>query len=80
MESNISRDHIALEAFKIMLEKGICKRQSFWNKILSFLGGSVVHEKINLPNDDSLVRNAYRYADAMIAEREKDNGGRQKEA
>lgn len=71
MESNISRDHIALEAFKIMLEKGICKRQSFWNKILSFLGGSV-HEKINLPNDESLVRNAYRYADAMIAERNKE--------
>lgn len=79
MESNISRDHIALEAFKIMLEKGICKRQSFWNKIAEFLGGSV-HEKINLPNDESLARNAYRYADAMIAEREKDNGGRQKEA
>ena len=72
MESNISRDHIALEAFKIMLEKGISKRQSFWNKILSFLGGSVVHEKINLPNDESLVRNAYRYADAMIAERNKE--------
>ena len=80
MESNISRDHIALEAFKIMLEKCISKRQSFRNKILSFLGGSVVHEKINLPNDESLARNAYRYADAMIAEREKDNGGRQKEA
>lgn len=79
MESNISRDHIALEAFKIMLEKGICKRQSFWNKIAEFLGG-VAKEKINLPNDESLARNAYRYADAMIAEREKDNGGRQKEA
>ena len=79
MESNISRDHIALEAFKIMLEKGICKKQSFWNKIAEFLGG-VVKEKINLPNDESLARNAYRYADAMIAEREKDNGGRQKEA
>ena len=79
MESNISRDHIALEAFKIMLEKGICKKQSFWNKIAEFLGG-VDKEKINLPNDESLARNAYRYADAMIAEREKDNGGRQKEA
>lgn len=79
MESNISRDHIALEAFKIMLEKGISKKQSFWNKIAEFLGGSV-HEKINLPNDESLARNAYRYADAMISEREKDNGGRQKEA
>ena len=71
MESNISRDHIALEAFKIMLEKGISKRQSFRNKILSFFGGSV-NEKINLPNDESLARNAYRYADAMIAEREKE--------
>ena len=79
MESNISRDHIALEAFKIMLEKGICKKQSFWNKIAEFFGGDF-KEKINLPNDESLVRNAYRYADAMIAEREKDNGGRQKEA
>ena len=71
MESNISRDHIALEAFKVMLEKGISKRQSFWNKISSFFGGSV-SEKINLPNDESLVRNAYRYADAMIAERNKE--------
>lgn len=71
MESNISRDHIALEAFKIMLEKCISKRQSFWNKIAEFLGG-VAKEKINLPNDESLARNAYRYADAMIAEREKE--------
>ena len=73
MESNISRDHIALEAFKIMLEKGICKKQSFWNKIAEFFGGCV-KEKINLPNDESLARNAYRYADAMIAEREKEVG------
>ena len=79
MESNISRDHIALEAFKIMLEKCISKKQIFWNKIAEFLVG-VAKEKINLPNDESLALNAYRYADAMIAEREKDNGGRQKEA
>lgn len=72
MESNISRDHIALESFKIMLEKGISKRQSFWNKISSFFGGSV-NEKINLPNDESLARNAYRYADAMIAKRERNS-------
>ena len=71
MESNISRDHIALEAFKVMLEKCISKRQSSWNKISSFFGGSV-SEKINLPNDESLVRSAYRYADAMIAERNKE--------
>ena len=72
MESNISRDHIALEAFKIMLEKCISKRQSFWNKASSFFGG-LVREKVNLPNNESLAQNAYRYADAMIAEREKLN-------
>ena len=79
MESNISRDHIALEAMKVILEKGIEREQTLWNKIKVLLGGEI-RRNIRFPYEHSLAKQAYKYADAMIAEREKDNGGRQEEA
>ena len=79
MESNISRDHIALEAMKVLLESSLEVEQTLGNKIKVLFGG---RSKINykLLNCKLAAKHAYVYADAMIAEREKDNGGRQKEA
>ena len=71
MESNISRDHIALEAMKAILNKSISKRQTVWNKIVEFLGGRS-KDICDLPNNESVARNAYLYADAMIKERKKE--------
>ena len=80
MESNISRDHIALEAMKTIIEKSTTTKQTLWNKIIFYLGIGTIKNKTNLPDGEQTAKLAYQYADAMIAEREKDNGGRQKEA
>ena len=70
MESNISRDHIALEAMKIILEKSFTRHQTIWNKIAKLFGGS--HSSNDCFLKCSIVaKEAYKYADAMIAERKK---------
>ena len=70
MESNISRDHIALEAMKLIINASIEQEQTLWNKIKVLFGGksSIAHKAINPYKAANL---AYEYADAMIAEREK---------
>lgn len=63
MESNISRDHIALEAMATILSKSIeVKRNRFRD-----------YDDWNLPDPEGLAETAYDYADAMIAERERRN-------
>lgn len=63
MESNISRDHIALEAMATILSKSIeVKRNKFRD-----------YDDFNLPDPKSLAETAYDYAEAMIAERERRN-------
>lgn len=71
MESNISRDHIALEAMKMIFNSNIQKRQTVWNKIkVLFFGGEPSTN--GFPCPEITARGAYAYADAMIAEREKE--------
>ena len=63
MESNISLDHIALEAMKVILEKSA-------NFKKSRLNGKV---KFDLLRPNEIAEVAYDYAEAMIAERERRN-------
>lgn len=79
MESNISRDHIALEAMKMIFNANVRTQQTIWNKIKVLLFGGKPSVNI-FPNPEITAMAAYDYADKMIAEREKSNGSRQKEA
>lgn len=67
MDSNISRDHIALVAMEKLLERYLNRKPTIWVKIGAALG--ICKQNINLPLN-VIVDGAYRIADAMIAERE----------
>lgn len=69
MESNISRDHIALEAMKIHLNKSLVVRRTIFNRIACALGFGTP-KVLFYSNLDILAGYAYLVADAMIAERE----------
>lgn len=56
MESNISRDHIALEAMKALLSKSVEVKDS---------------DNWRMPDPVEIAKTAYEYADAMVAVREK---------
>lgn len=64
MESNITRDHIALEAMKILMQKRINVKKNLFGKVIS----------INCIDKFLLANEAYNIADAMIAERERNKG------
>ncbi len=64
MESNITRDHIALEAMKILMQKRINVKKNLFGKVIS----------INSIDKFLLANEAYNIADAMIAERERNKG------
>lgn len=64
MESNITRDHIALEAMKILMQKRINVKKNLFGKAIS----------INSIDKFLLANEAYNIADAMIAERERNKG------
>lgn len=69
-ESNISRDHIAMEAMKILLQKHSVKQQSILNRIGASLG--LCYPKVALHINTKIVSiMAYEMADDMIAQREK---------
>lgn len=73
MESNISKDHIALEAMKIILDKTTYRSYSLTDRIRILFGLNTkrcVSSHLDL-NDVS--KKAYQIADAMIAERNKAN-------
>ena len=64
MESNITRDHIALEAMKILMQKRINVKKNLFGNVIS----------INSIDKFLLANEAYNIADAMIAERERNKG------
>lgn len=68
-ESNISRDHIAMEAMKELMAKAPVE-VSIWNRIRVMFGKEYGHVGIGL-NSVPLSQVAYRIADAMIEERNK---------
>lgn len=71
MDSNISRDHIALEAMKMVMSKYNYKTQTIWNKIWVALGGKM-NTKTSLGSPTKIAEIAYSFADAMLAERRKE--------
>ena len=71
MESNISRDHIAMEAMKTIIEKSSTTNQTLWNKIRFYLGLGKMRNTSNLIDTKQTAMIAYQYADAMIEERER---------
>lgn len=71
MDSNISRDHIALEAMKMVMSKYNYKTQTIWNKIWVALGGKI-NTKTSLGSPTKIAEIAYSFADAMLAERRKE--------
>lgn len=76
-ESNITRDHLAMEAMKVIMEKSVRRRMSLKERIKSMFGKPVV-ERITMLNPVLIADVSYRVADAMIAKRqaeEKEEGG-----
>ncbi len=69
MESNISRDHIALEAMKCMMMTAK-RRRTLWNRIVTLFFPS---KEVSVTNYyyKGQAKLAYQIADAMIKERNK---------
>lgn len=63
MESNISKDHIALEVMKTLLSKSIEVKRNILKK----------NDGWFLPDPEEIAEKAYDYAEAMITEREQRN-------
>ncbi len=74
MESNISRDHIALEAMKIIYGKTSFARLSPINRLRKLFGLSIPSQGYTSWGYEPIAKEAYSLADAMIAEREKGMG------
>lgn len=68
--SNISRDHIAMEAMKVLLSKHSIKQQTILNRIGAYFG--LCYPKVALHINTKVVSiMAYEMADDMISQREK---------
>lgn len=67
--SNISRDHIAMEAMKVIMSHYVAEQMTIKNRIKRFLG--LEHEAFTRINPEWLAKMSYMIADAMIAQREK---------
>lgn len=69
MESNISRDHIALEAMKCMMMTAK-RRRTLWNRIVTLFFPS---KEVSVTNYyyKGQAKSAYQIVDAMIKERNK---------
>lgn len=76
-ESNITRDHLAMVAMKVIMEKSVRRRMPLKERIKSMFGKPVV-ERITMLNPVLVAEVSYKVADAMIARREaeeKEEGG-----
>jgi hypothetical protein len=69
MESNISRDHIALEAMKCIMMTAK-RRRTLWNRVITLFFPS---KEVSVTNYyyEGQAKAAYQIADAMIKERNK---------
>lgn len=65
MESNISRDHYALEAMKFIMMTAK-RRRTLWNRIVTLFFPS---KEVSIT--EKQAKAAYQIADAMIKERNK---------
>ena len=69
MESNISRDHIALEAMKCIMMT-TKRRRTLWNMVVTLFFPSKEASVTNYYYEGQ-AKAAYQIADAMIKERNK---------
>ncbi len=69
MGSNISRDHIAMEAMKVLMQKNVTISLTLKNRIRRFFGMS--YKSVTAFDNKALAKLSYEVADAMIAQREK---------
>lgn len=69
MGSNISRDHIAMEAMKVLMQKTVTKNLTLKNRIRKFFGKNY-NTEVQLDNK-TIAKISYNMADAMIEQREK---------
>lgn len=67
--SNISRDHIAMEAMKVLMEKTVSNNLTLKNRIKRFFG--LNHSTYTSLDKKMIAQISYDMADAMIAQREK---------
>ena len=73
-QSNISRDHIALEAMKIIMQATTHEIITPVQRFKRWLG--MTHKSwLGGLNPGQLAAKSYDIADAMVAERENKNGG-----
>lgn len=71
-QSNISRDHIAMEAMKVFLDKCGTPYHTLWDKVKKALGfGYSRNWDSNKQTPMFIAQYSYCIADAMIEEREK---------
>lgn len=68
-ESNISRDHIAMEAMKVLMEKTGSNSLTLKNKIRKFFG--LNYRTVIALDQKAIAKLSYEMADAMISQREK---------
>ena len=67
--SNISRDHIAMEAMKVLMGKTVSEHLTLKNRIKRFFGKN--YRTIASFDIKMIAQISYDMADAMIAQREK---------
>lgn len=67
--SNISRDHIAMEAMKVLMEKTASDSMTLKNKVKKFFGMN--YRTVVDFDQKAIAKLSYDMADAMIAQREK---------
>ena len=76
-ESNITRDHLAMEVMKVIMDKCVKARIPLKTRI-KMLFGIPAACGVVVPNPEFLAQISYKVADAMIARRgteEKEEGG-----
>lgn len=71
MESNITRDHLAMEAMKILLGKSLVRRIYWTNRLKKILGMKYSVTTCFIHNPKNISETSYEMADAMITERER---------